>query len=235
MVRRSPPRVVVATVVVAWVLTVGAQVAAAVWGARGQEPVPPAPTRVERPEGCGDETCRVLASTVVNGMSVELLADSRGDAGRLRAGGPVSGTVTTTRITGDGVRLNHDSLRCAASATPVCLVRGPRDGGMAGEVHVWRGDSWEAVGEVYFSDLGVLVLDDVVGTAMPEVLVARETCTDRDGSCRELRAVAEVLTLDGARAGCTRARRSPGELPGWPDVEVGRTDLTTCPDGLDPR
>ena len=108
---------------------------------------------------CGDEVCRVFASTMVNGMSVELLANSDGGVGRLRAGGPASGTVTETGLTSKGVRLNHNSLRCATGATPVCLVRGPYDGGMAGEVHVWRGDSWATVDRFFFSDGGVVMLD----------------------------------------------------------------------------
>ncbi len=241
MVRASPPRAVVVTVVVAWVVAVAAQVAAAVWGTTEPEPVRPEPSNPAHGVNCGDEVCRVLASTVVNGMPVELLADSDGGAGRLRAGGPASGTVTDTGLTSDGVRLNHNSLRCATGATPVCLVRGPHDGGMAGEVYVWRGDSWAAVDRSFFSDVGVVVLDDVVGNAMPEVVLVREACTDEtrrvnhSGSCSDVGALAEVVDLEGERAGCTVPQTSPGDLPGWPEVRVRPTDLTTCPADLDAR
>ena len=159
--------------------------------------------------------------------------------GRLRAGGPASGTVTETGLTSKGVRLNHNSLRCATGATPVCLVRGPYDGGMAGEVHVWRGDSWATVDRFFFSDGGVVMLDDVVDTALPEVILAREVCVDKTrrgnrlGSCSNVGVLAEVVDLEGDRAGCTVPRTSPGELPGWPEVQVRRDDLTECPDDLE--
>ncbi|ACU95657.1 hypothetical protein [Saccharomonospora viridis] len=239
MVRASPPRVVVATVVLAWVVTIAAQVAAAVWGSTTPEPVRPEPPRRAHGVDCGDEVCRVFASTMVNGMSVELLANSDGGVGRLRAGGPASGTVTETGLTSKGVRLNHNSLRCATGATPVCLVRGPYDGGMAGEVHVWRGDSWATVDRFFFSDGGVVMLDDVVDTALPEVILAREVCVDKTrrgnrlGSCSNVGVLAEVVDLEGDRAGCTVPRTSPGELPGWPEVQVRRDDLTECPDDLE--
>lgn len=242
MTRASPPRSVVVTMVAAWVVAVAAQVAAVLWGSTASDPVAPEAARPAGDVGCGAEPCRVLASTVVNGMPVELLADREGGHGRLRAGAPSGGAVTGTALTAQGVRLHHDSLRCARSATPVCLVRGPRDGGMAGEVHAWRGDAWRAVGGIRFADAGV-VLDDVVGTAMPEIILVRQTCADesgaghasRNGGCSDSETLAEVVRLDGERAGCTPPVASPGELRDWPEVDVRETDLTGCPDDLDAR
>jgi len=231
---------VVVTVAVAWVLALAAQVAAAVWGSTASDPARPEPPRSADDVGCGDEPCRVLASTVVNGMPVELLADREGGHGRLRAGAPSGGTVTAMALTEQGVRLHHDSLRCAASATPVCLVRGPLDGGTAGEVHAWRADSWEAVGGVHFADVGI-VLDDVVGTASPEVLLLRQTCTDeeeptvRRAGCSDPGVLAEVVRLDGERVGCTEPVNLPSELRGWPEVDVREAELTECPEDLDVR
>jgi hypothetical protein len=110
---------------------------------------------------------------------------------------------------------------------------------MAGEVHVWRGDSWATVDRFFFSDGGVVMLDDVVDTALPEVILAREVCVDKTrrgnrlGSCSNVGVLAEVVDLEGDRAGCTVPRTSPGELPGWPEVQVRRDDLTECPDDLE--
>ncbi|MEU6643790.1 hypothetical protein ABZ863_14725 [Saccharomonospora sp. NPDC046836] len=180
---------------------------------------------------CGDDPCRVLASTSVNGMPIELLTDSAGGTGRLRAGGPVTGTVTEVAITAMGVRLNHDSLRCADDATPVCLVRGPHDGGMAGEVHVWRGDSWQAAQRPYFSDAGSIVLDDATGDSAPEIVVVRHECSrvETAEECQQAPVLAEVFTLSGEPAGCTGTHESPGSLRGWPEVDVAEYELTGCP------
>ncbi|TWE23972.1 hypothetical protein [Prauserella muralis] len=181
--------------------------------------------------GCGDEPCRVLAQTGVNGMTVELLADGDGGMGRLRAGGPGSGTIAETAITTMGVRLNHDSLRCVETATPVCLVRGPHDGGMVGEVLVWRGDSWRATARPYFSDAGSITLSNVTGDATPEVIVVRHECsrTDTVEECQQAPVLAEVFDLRGGQAGCTLTYGSPGALRNWPEVEVDDSELTTCP------
>jgi hypothetical protein len=229
---------VVVTVVVSCVLALGAQLAAALWGSTAPDPVEPEPPRAAEDVGCGDEACRVLASTVVNGMPVELLADREGGHGRLRAGAPSGGSVTAVALTERGIRLHHDSLRCALGATPVCLVRGPYRGEVAGEVHTWRGDSWQAVGGVRFADGGALVLADVVDSGLPEVVLVRQACADEKsgedgGACSDPGVLAEVVRLDGGTVGCTRPVSSPGELRGWPEVEVTESDLTECPADLD--
>ncbi|MEU3275235.1 hypothetical protein ABZ639_30660 [Saccharomonospora sp. NPDC006951] len=180
--------------------------------------------------GCGDEPCRVVASADVNGMTVELLADHEGGTGKLRAGGPGSAKVAETAITGMGVRLNRDSLRCAETATPVCLVRGPHDGGTAGEIHVWRGDTWRAAERPYFSDAGVIVLDDVAGDDTPEVVVVRHDCSAAEtaAECQQAPVLAEVFDLRGGEVGCTGTYTSPGELRGWPEVTVTESELGAC-------
>ncbi|MER7117199.1 hypothetical protein ACWGRK_20770 [Saccharomonospora azurea] len=241
MTRATPPRGVVVTVVVACVLAVGAQIAAALWGSAAPDPVQPEPPRAAHDVGCGSGPCRVLASTVVNGMPVELLADRDGGHGRLRAGAPSGGAVTEVTLTEQGIRLHHDSLRCARSATPVCLVRGSHNGEVAGEVHTWRGDAWQAVGGIRFADGGAVVLDDVVDSGLPEVVLVRRACagetgpghSPRDGVCSDPGVLAQVVTLDGGSVGCTRPVGSPGDLRGWPEVDVTEGDLTACPADLD--
>ncbi|RBM23548.1 hypothetical protein DI005_02265 [Prauserella sp. PE36] len=230
----APPRPVVLTAVLAGVVIVGALVTAVLLRPDvdlpvGEEPAQQ-PTSVSS-TSCGDDACRVLASASVNGMTVELLADSDGGTGRLRAGGPASGSVSEVSITAMGVRLNHGSLRCAQTETPVCLVRGPHDGGMAGEVHVWRGDSWRPAQRPYFSDAGNIVLDDVVGDAAPEVVVVRHECSETEDAaeCQLAPVLAEVFDLGGEVAGCTGTYGSPGSLRGWPDVDVESYELAECP------
>lgn len=262
MARTSPPRPVVATVVVACVVAVAAQVAAAVLGSDtsdGREH-PPAPD-------CGGQPCRVLATTVVNGMSVELLADRAGTTGRLRAGNGAVDTVTRTGLADEGGHLTGDSLRCAASPAPVCLVRGPGPRGMVGELHVWRGDAWQRRSRTVISDAGMVALDDVLADPMPEIVAARRACgvevgtdggdetDDADGAdgadaadgadgaatgCdgrapAAAPAVAEVLDIHGRSLGCTEPRRRPEELRGWPELEVRATDLRPCPSGASMR
>lgn len=228
-----PPRPVLVTVVLAVVVAVGSLVTAALLRpdaarpARGGLSMPTSTAN----SGCGDDPCRVVASASVNGMPVELLADADGGTGRLRAGGPSSGSVAEVTITAMGVRLNRDSLRCPPSDTPVCLVRGPHDGGMAGEVHVWRGDSWRSDQRPYFSDAGSVVLDDATGDEVPEVVVVRHECagTDSAAACQQAPVLAEVFDLGGRQVGCTETYGSPGSLRDWPEVDVESYELTECP------
>lgn len=181
-------------------------------------------------DGCAGGPCRVVASASVNGMTVELLAAERGSAGRLRAGGPASASVAEVAIGTMGVPLNQDSLRCEESATPVCLVRGPHDGGMVGELHVWQGDSWRSDQRPYFSDAGSVTLDDVDGDDVPEVVVVSHDCSDVDSvaACRQAPVLAEVFDLSGGTVGCTGTYGSPGSLRGWPEVDVESYELMAC-------
>ncbi|MBK1788830.1 hypothetical protein [Prauserella cavernicola] len=226
------PRSVLLTAVLASAVIVGALVSALLL--RPETPAPAAggiahPVPSTSATNCGDEPCQVIAGTSVNGMKVDLLADSDGGTGRLRAGGPASGTVSEVSITTMGVQLNHDSLRCAETETPVCLVRGPHDGGMAGEVHVWRGDSWQPAPRPYFSDAGNVVLDDASGDATPEVVVVRHECGDAEDACEQSPVLAKVFDLQGGEIGCTGTYGSPGSLRGWPDVDVEEYELSECP------
>lgn len=227
-----PPRSVLVTALVATLVTVGMLVTAFALrpdgrSARTQLGVSGEVRASTRP-GCGDEPCRVFDSAEVGGRRIELLADSDGGSGRLRAGGPASGIVAETAITGMGVRLNSDSLRCEGAEEPVCLVRGPLDGGMVGEVQVWRSGSWRAAERPYFSDAGAVTLDDVAGDAVPEVVVVRHECSSSSSDCQQEPVLAEVFDLSGAQLGCTYQYSSPGELSGWPEVRLDEEDLREC-------
>ncbi|MBB3661954.1 MULTISPECIES: hypothetical protein [Prauserella salsuginis group] len=227
-----PPRPVLLTVALAAVVVVASLVAAVLLRPGDEHEAAdglsmPTPTAAD---GCGGGPCRVVASASVNGMTVELLAAERGSAGRLRAGGPASASVAEVAIGTMGVPLNQDSLRCKESATPVCLVRGPHDGGMVGELHVWQGDSWRSDQRPYFSDAGSVTLDDVDGDAVPEVVVVSHDCSDVDSvaACREAPVLAEVFDLSGGTVGCTGTYGSPGSLRGWPEVDVESYELMAC-------
>ncbi|WP_253860002.1 hypothetical protein [Prauserella alba] len=229
---RRPPRPVLLTVALAAVVVVASLVAAVLLRQGDDDEVAdglsmPTPTAAD---GCAGGPCRVVASASVNGMTVELLAAERGSAGRLRAGGPASSSVAEVAIGTMGVPLNQDSLRCEESATPVCLVRGPHDGGMVGELHVWRGDSWRSDQRPYFSDAGSVTLDDVDGDDVPEVVVVSHDCSDVDSvaACREAPVLAEVFDLAGGTVGCTGTYGSPGSMRGWPEVDVESYELMAC-------
>ncbi|OLT44713.1 hypothetical protein BJF85_19780 [Saccharomonospora sp. CUA-673] len=180
--------------------------------------------------GCGGGPCRVVASESVNGMPVELLADAEGTVARLRAGGPTSGSVAEVTVAAMGVPLNRDSLRCEESTTPVCLVRGPHDGGMVGEVLIWQGDSWRSDQRPYFSDAGSVTLDDVDADDVPEVVVVSHDCSDVDSvaECQVAPVLVEVFDLTGGTVGCTDIYGSPGSLRGWPEVDVDQSELIPC-------
>lgn len=191
----------------------------------------PAASAPGAPAQCSDGECRVLASTDVDGSSVELLADSGGTSGRLRIhAGTGPPTVLESTVTAMGARLDDDSLRCAEGDVPVCLVRGALDNGMVGEVIVARGGTWRPADRPYFSDAGTISLDDVAGDAAPEVVVVRHDCdvSDSADSCRVAPVVAAVFEVGGAELGCTGHYTSPSEIRGWPDVRVSAAQLRPC-------
>ncbi|WP_210770531.1 hypothetical protein [Qaidamihabitans albus] len=230
----SVPRPVLVTALLAALVTVGALVTAFVLRPEAGGGIPEPSVDAAESVGaadCGAEPCQVLASTEVGGLRMELLADGNGGTGRLRAGGSAAGIVAETAITAMGVQLTSDSLDCVAAADPVCLVRGPLDGGMVGEVQVWRDGSWRAAERPYFSDAGSIGLDDVAGDGAPEVIVVRHECSQVESAtaCQEAPVLAEVLDLRGALLGCTYQYESPDELRGWPEVRLRESDLRECP------
>ncbi|PRX44335.1 hypothetical protein B0I33_112213 [Prauserella shujinwangii] len=232
----TAPRPVVVTAVLAALVTAGALVAAAVLRpgagpAAGSGPGAEVSAGPAAGDGCGAAPCQVLDTASVGGMTVELLADGEGGSGRLRAGGPTNGITAETSITAMGARLGPGSLDCVDAAEPVCLVRGPLDGGIVGEVLVWRGDSWRAAERPYFSDVGAIVLDTVSGDEVPEIIVVRHECAGVESAadCGQTPVLAEVFDLRGERLGCTYQYESPGELRGWPRVELVDSDLRECP------
>ncbi|WP_051116304.1 hypothetical protein [Amycolatopsis nigrescens] len=181
---------------------------------------------------CGAGPCQVLRSVEVHGESVELLADAEGGTGRVRIGGATSKMVLETSITALGVRLNGDSLSCFAAGVSACLVRGPHDGGMVGEVLVSREGNWRASEKPYFSDAGSIVLANVTGDDAAEVVRVQHECSDAQasaGKCQVTPVHAEVFDLGGKQVGCSRGYTSPSQIRGWPDIRLTAADLRPCP------
>ncbi|GAB3497945.1 hypothetical protein FB471_4544 [Amycolatopsis cihanbeyliensis] len=219
------------TVLLAAVVTAGALVTAVLLRPRATPPAAEEPVRGPSTAAreCGDGACRELASARVHGTEVALLAGENGRSARVRVGGPGSDTVLETRITSMGARLDGDSLDCVAAATSVCLVRGSVDGAEIGEVLVSRGDGWRQAERPYFSDAGLIVLDDVTGSGEPEVVVVQHICAQSGSAACRVRPVrAEVFGLGGEQYGCTGSYTAPGHIRGWPDVQVSPRQLRPC-------
>lgn len=235
MVKRSLPRPVVVTVVLGVLVVAGVLVAAFVLRPESRRAEAPqvgvAKPTAESDTTCGSEQCRVIAHIDVGGLGVDLLSDSEGGSGKLRAGGLGSSRVSDTTITTMGAELNNQSLRCLDTGdAPVCLVRGPHDGGMVAEAQVWTGHGWRDAGQPYFSDAGSVVLDDVADGGMPEVVVVRHDCGGDDSAaeCQQAPVLAEAYDLGGGALGCTTTYGSPGEFTGWPEVSIDDSELAAC-------
>lgn len=231
--RRRTPRSVLVTALLATVVTAGALVTAVWLRQEAAQPPGAAPTTVSAPgSGCGDGPCTQIAATTANGEQVELLVDSAG-AGRIRFGEGDAATVQETALSNLGVELNGSSLSCTDGAVAACLVRGPHEDGLVGEVFVGSDGSWASAGRPYLSDADGIVLDDVTGgdPQAAEIVVVRHDCsrTGNTGACQQAPVLAEVYDLDGRSLGCTRTYRSPSRLPGWPEVRLSANALRDCP------
>jgi hypothetical protein len=227
------PRSVIVTVVLAVLVAAGAVGGAGVlrWRAAESTSTPttsqkPAPTGVVGVSGCLVEPCKVLATTTVGGTTVELVADDGARSGRLRVGGPTSGSVIETTLTDLSVLLTADSLQCIAGGPAACLIKGGYEGGTAGQIIVGRSDKWSALEKPYISDAGYLALANINGDVAPEVLAAQHAgCARSDGACPVFM---QVFTIAGTVVGCTKEFPRLDKLPGYPGVKLTEAALTPC-------
>jgi hypothetical protein len=208
----------VATAVLAALVTAATLVAVASlrwrWmGSPGAEPygAPPAPSVVD--VGCGQGPCQVLAIRSVDGVQIELKADAEGGNGRFQA----DAAVLQTTVTQLGARVDAGSLSCVSASESACLVGAPFNGGRIAQLLVDRAGVWRSVDKPYYSDLGVIVLENVSGTDAPEVVVGERSPVQ-----------ARVYALDGGMVGCTRKYSYPAQLRGWPSVRILAGDLRPC-------
>jgi hypothetical protein len=178
--------------------------------------------------GCLVEPCKVLATTTVGGTVVERVADAGARSGRLRVGGPTSGSVIEATITDMGVMLSQDSLQCIAGGPMACLVKGEHEGGVAGQIIVGRSDKWSALEKPYVSDAGYLALANVDGDVAPEILAAQHDCGNADTNCSARPVFVQVFAIAGPVVGCTKDYPRLDKLPGYPAVKITTAALTPC-------
>ena len=227
------PRSVIVTVVLAVLVAGGALGGAGVirWRATHSTGTPATsqkapPTGVVGVFGCLVEPCTVLATTTVGGTEVNLVADAGERSGRLRVGGPTSGSVIETTITDMGVTLTPDSLQCVAGGPSACLIRGGHDGGIVGQIVVGRSDKWSALETPYVSDAGYLALANINGDSAPEILAAQKSgCGRSDGACP---VYMQVFGIAGKMIGCTREYPRLDKLPGFGNLKLTEAALTPC-------
>ncbi|MGH3877343.1 MAG: hypothetical protein ACRDSK_09950 [Actinophytocola sp.] len=179
-------------------------------------------------DGCVREPCAVLATVPVAGTTVELVADRGARSGRLRIGGPNSSEVIEVTVTDLGVRLTRESLQCVVSALSACVVRGSYEGGTAGQVVAGRSGKWSSLTKPFVSDAGFLALAQVTVDSGPEVVAVQHDCDRAATDCAGTPVFAQVFTMGGAEAGCTRDYSSVEALPGFPAVEIRSDQLSPC-------
>jgi hypothetical protein len=233
------PRAVVVAVTLAALVAAGALGGAAVlrWRATHAAGMPttsvkPPAAGAVGPSGCLKDPCQVVASATVGGTVVDLVADAGGTSGRLRVGGPNSGSVIEASITDMGVTLTSDSLQCAAGGLAACLIKGKHDGGIAGQVVVGRSGYWSAQDQRYISNAGYLAVANVDQDSVPEILAAQRDCAGTDpAACAAKPVFIQVFSINGKVVGCTRNYPRLDKVPGYPAVQVTKPQLVPCPTG----
>ncbi len=228
--RRRPWAVIVAAVLSALVAGGALVTAAQVRETPAQAPPSTAPPSSEvGVDGCVVRPCTVLDTAPVGGTTIQLLADKGARSGRLRIGGATSSDVIEVTITDMGVRLRPGALQCVAGSLSACMVRGTYRGGTAGQVVVGRSGKWSSLAKPFVSDAGYLALAQVTVDVGPEVLAVQHDCDRASAAaCAGRPVFAQVFTMGGAEAGCTRDYATLEELPGFPSVEIHSGDLVAC-------
>lgn len=171
---------------------------------------------------CGSGPCVEVDSTTVNGVKVDLLADTAGLYSRVRfnEGGDALNLHETLAISLGGV-VKKGSLSClAATRYQACLVTFSQSdsGSKVGTLYVKPPSRpWVRVESSIPSDLGVLQLRDVDNDGIPEVLTVDTAC-DGNGNFQACkRFVLRAVNYQGAYIGCTQVVSRKELLPGWPN------------------
>lgn len=234
--RRTPTSLVV-TIVLALLVAAGSVTAAALLRPSDQPAAQPARSSTPAPApeqeidaaACKHETCKVLGTRVIAGSTVDLVANASGTTGWLRIGGTGSGRVIETTITKLGVKLSGSSLQCLAGSISACLIRGPYEGGVGGEVIVGRSDTWSPLDYQFESSAGYLALSDVVDDKPgPEIVAVQFDCKAGD-RCTGGQVYGQVFQATGAELGCTRHHYAKLEnLPGYPNIQLRGVALVNC-------
>lgn len=233
MARAGRPWAVVITALVSALIAAGALGSAAVLRHRGAataatstSPSPPT-TSGAGVDGCLIEKCTVLARIPVAGDMVELIADRGAVSGRLRIGRPGVSVVIEATITGMGVTLTPESLRCVPATLSACLLQGPYSDGVAGQVVVGRSEHWNELSQPFTSDAGYLALADLTSDAGPEVVAAQRRCP-AGTACEDAPVFVQVYSLRTALLGCTDDYARLESLPDWPQVDLSEETIRPC-------
>ncbi|MFC0439112.1 hypothetical protein [Kutzneria buriramensis] len=181
------------------------------------------PATPEQVQLCGQAACVKLASVSMPQFkeTVELLADGKGQSARLRITSDRGTVVFSSQIP----TVVGKSITCEEGKTSACLLQGPQDGGVVGEVYVDKAGAWSQTAMPFGSDAGYLALRDVDGDGTPDVVTVQRRCGDNPAaSCTKV--VADVFQLTGDEVGCSAVYARPQDLPGWP--EVAPSKLSEC-------
>jgi hypothetical protein len=232
-VSRTPWGVVLAAVLSTLVLgaaLIGAHLVRERRPAAPAEPAPTAASTAVDERGCRTEPCRVMGSVRVAGTTVELVADAGGRSGRLRIGGPSSSEVIEATVTDLGVDLTKSSLQCVPRVMAACIVRGPYEDGIAGQVVIGRSGKWSSLRKPFVSGAGYLALAEVDSTKSgPEVLAAQYECGGAAADCVDAPVFVQVFAVGSdTEVGCTRTYGTVDSLPGFPEVTLTKGELSTC-------
>jgi hypothetical protein len=181
------------------------------------------PATPEQVQLCGQAACVKLASVSMPQFreTVELLADDKGQSPRLRITSDRGTVVFSSQISA----VTGKSISCEEGRTSACLLQGPQDGGVIGEVFTDKAGAWSQTAMPFGSDAGYLALRDVDGDGTPDVVTLQRRCGDNPAtSCTKV--VVDVFQLTGDEMGCSAVYARPQALPGWP--EVAPPKLSEC-------
>ncbi|MEU7482150.1 hypothetical protein AB0A63_39705 [Lentzea sp. NPDC042327] len=172
---------------------------------------------------CGTTVCQSVVGRSVGGDMVELLGGTGG--GRIRVTGETGTFIFEMTTAEAGATITADSLLCHASAVSVCLVRGPHNDEVLGEVLVRKNGTWSRIQTTYLASAAYLGLHDVDEDGVADIVAAQLAC---GGQCRD--AFVQVFSALGPDIGCTQAAPAREQLPGWPAPAPRLSQLRPCTD-----
>lgn len=171
---------------------------------------------------CGTTTCQSIVGKSVGKDMVELLGGTGG--GRIRVTGETGTFIFEMNTAEAGAKITGESLLCKDAAVAVCLVRGPQNNEVLGEVLVRKNGTWSRVQTTYLASAEYLGLHDVNEDGVADIVAAQLACK---GQCRN--AFVQVFSALGPDIGCTATAPAREQLPGWPAPVPKLSQLRPCP------
>ncbi|KOV80314.1 hypothetical protein [Nocardia sp. NRRL S-836] len=170
---------------------------------------------------CGSTVCQSIVGRSVGNDMVELLGGTGG--GRIRVTGGTGTFIFEMTTAEAGATITGDSLLCQDAAVSVCLVRGPHNNKVLGEVLVRKNGTWSRIQTTYLASAAYLGLHDVNEDGVADIVAAQLAC---GGQCRN--AFVQVFSALGPDIGCTQAAPAREQLPGWPTPAPKLSQLRPC-------